>query len=431
MRKFILFSFSLFSVAVSNAQGVGIGTTTPNRAYKLTVVGNNVDTSIAVVIDGNVLGQGLQVTRGGVGIGPVRAISQLTVATDTLDEGINASPAIFSIALSDSASEQGGVYGTYDSDVFWGVGVQGVGYEGVDYGALFEDVVDVGTYGSASIGVLGLSPFAIYSPFDGDWPGHAGVTGIGASMGVYAEATDFDPDGVPGEQYGIFAAATGSAEVAYAGYFEGDVYVGGSLEKSSGTFKIDHPLDPANKYLYHSFVESPDMMNIYNGNITTDANGIAVVTMPDYFDALNKDFRYQLTPIGTFAQAIVKNEINGSQFTIQTDKPNVKISWQVTGVRKDKYAEAHRVKTEVDKESFNKGFYLNAKEWGMPASKSIGSRIGMKKLGTAASFQNRSALIKSRLGNIRSNNSARPVLNKIGRTGGNGSSRSGIQSIRR
>ena len=56
---------------------------------------------------------------------------------------------------------------------------------------------------------------------------------------------------------------------------------------------IDHPLDPANKYLYHSFVESPDMKNIYDGVITTDANGDATVVMPDYFEALNKDFRYQ------------------------------------------------------------------------------------------------------------------------------------------
>ena len=46
---------------------------------------------------------------------------------------------------------------------------------------------------------------------------------------------------------------------------------GAALSKSIGTFKIDHPLDPANKYLSHSFVELPDMMNIYNGNVMTDA----------------------------------------------------------------------------------------------------------------------------------------------------------------
>ena len=50
----------------------------------------------------------------------------------------------------------------------------------------------------------------------------------------------------------------------------GNVDVIGTLSKGGGSFKIDHPLDPANKYLYHSFVESPDMKNMYDGNVTTD-----------------------------------------------------------------------------------------------------------------------------------------------------------------
>ncbi len=82
-----------------------------------------------------------------------------------------------------------------------------------------------------------------------------------------------------------------------AAYFSGDVYVNGTLGKAGGGFKIDHPLDPANQYLQHSFVESPDMMNVYNGNIRTDANGEATVMLP-LFEALNRDFRYQLTVIG-------------------------------------------------------------------------------------------------------------------------------------
>jgi len=82
-----------------------------------------------------------------------------------------------------------------------------------------------------------------------------------------------------------------------------------------------------------SFVESPDMMNVYNGNITTDANGIAVVVLPDYFEAFNIDFRYQLTVIGTFAQAIISSEIQYNVFKIKTNKPNVKDSWQVAGIR--------------------------------------------------------------------------------------------------
>lgn len=140
----------------------------------------------------------------------------------------------------------------------------------------------------------------------------------------------------------------------------GDLAVTGTLSKSSGTFKIDHPLDPENKYLYHSFVESPDMMNVYNGNVYTNTEGNATVTLPDYFEALNIDFRYQLTPIGQFAQAIVLEEIAGNSFKIKTDKPNVKVSWQVTGVRNDTYAKENRVKVSVEKPTTEKGKLLYA-----------------------------------------------------------------------
>jgi len=96
-------------------------------------------------------------------------------------------------------------------------------------------------------------------------------------------------------------------------YSNGNVAIAGNLSKGSGSFKIDHPLDPANKYLYHSFVESPDMMNVYNGNITTNKSGLAVVVLPDYFEGLNRDFRYQLTVLGQFAQAIVAKKIGDNR----------------------------------------------------------------------------------------------------------------------
>src|SRR5262249_37062990 len=110
----------------------------------------------------------------------------------------------------------------------------------------------------------------------------------------------------------VQGTATNSA--GFAGYFNGKVTVIGTLSEGGGSFKIDHPLDPENKYLYHSFVESPDMMNIYNGNVTTDANGYATITMPDWFEALNRDFRYQLTVLddgdrGEFVMAKVISKI--------------------------------------------------------------------------------------------------------------------------
>jgi hypothetical protein len=134
---------------------------------------------------------------------------------------------------------------------------------------------------------------------------------------------------------------------------------------------IDHPLDPANRYLSHSFVESPDMMNVYNGNVSTDADGNATVELPDYFEALNRDFRYQLTPIGEFAQAIVAEEVRDNRFKIKTDKPNVLVSWQITGIRQDAWANAHRIEVDVEKSEDQRGKYLTPREHGQPAAAGI------------------------------------------------------------
>jgi hypothetical protein len=135
--------------------------------------------------------------------------------------------------------------------------------------------------------------------------------------------------------------------------------VTGSISKGGGSFKIDHPLDPANKFLYHSFVESPDMMNIYNGNTVTGNDGLSEITLPDYFEALNKDFRYQLTVIGDFAQAIIAKKVAGNKFVIKTDKPHIEVSWQITGIRHDPYAEKNRIPNSVDKAPNEKGHYLH------------------------------------------------------------------------
>ena len=164
-----------------------------------------------------------------------------------------------------------------------------------------------------------------------------------------------------GSGYGVH----GYSSSGYAEYFRGNVQVTGTLSKGAGSFKIDHPLEPAGKYLYHSFVESPDMMNIYNGNVVADANGEATVTLPDYFETLNRDFRYQLTVIGQFAQAIVSEEIHNNRFTIKTDKPNVRVSWQVTGIRNDPYVKAHPAQVEVEKTGAERGKYIHPKEYGV------------------------------------------------------------------
>lgn len=129
----------------------------------------------------------------------------------------------------------------------------------------------------------------------------------------------------------------------------GNLVVNGILSKTAGSFRIDDPLDPVHKYLQHSFVESPDMKNIYDGVVTLDRRGRAEVMLPNYFEALNQDFRYQLTSIGRPASVYVAREIQGNTFVIAGGRPGMRVSWQVTGIRHDAYANTHRIKVEEEK----------------------------------------------------------------------------------
>jgi hypothetical protein len=148
----------------------------------------------------------------------------------------------------------------------------------------------------------------------------------------------------------------------------GNAIVTGNLTKGGGSFKIDHPLDPTNKYLYHSFVESPDMKNIYDGVAVLNEKGAATVMMPEWFEALNQDFRYQLTCIGGFAPVYIGEEIKGGRFKIAGGRPGMKVSWQVTGVRHDAYAKAHRIQTEEVKPPSERGTYLHPESFDQVAN---------------------------------------------------------------
>ncbi|MCX5001200.1 hypothetical protein OHB05_00965 [Streptomyces sp. NBC_00638] len=149
-------------------------------------------------------------------------------------------------------------------------------------------------------------------------------------------------------------------------YAEGNVRVIGTVTGSAQRVTIDHPADPANKYLSHTTVQSPEMTTFYDGTIVTDDQGEATVELPGYFEALNgarrydSDFRYQLTPVGCLAVAVVVGEIEHNRFTIRTDKPGVKVSWQVTGTRRDTWANAHRIEAEVDKPEAEREAYRSA-----------------------------------------------------------------------
>jgi hypothetical protein len=167
--------------------------------------------------------------------------------------------------------------------------------------------------------------------------------------------------------------ATATSPATQAAIFTGNVQVAGTLSKSAGSFRIDNPLRPGTQYLSHSFVESPGMKNIYDGIVRTDARGFATVAMPDWFDALNRDYRYQLTVIGrSFAKAIVWEELHNGRFVIRTDEPRTKVSWMLTGIRDDAYARANRIPVISEKRGADRGRYLFPQGFGKPASQQIG-----------------------------------------------------------
>jgi len=173
---------------------------------------------------------------------------------------------------------------------------------------------------------------------------------------------------------GVFTAAIrgDNSGGGYAGAFNGNVRVVGTVTKSAGSFKIDHPVDPANKYLSHSFVESPDMMNIYNGNVGLDGKGEAWVHLPAWFEALNRDYRYQLTAIGAPAPDLyIAEEVSGTRFKIAGGKPWMKVSWQVTGIRQDPYANSHRIPVEEEKPANERGRYQHPELYGMPREMAV------------------------------------------------------------
>jgi hypothetical protein len=179
------------------------------------------------------------------------------------------------------------------------------------------------------------------------------IGGGGPTAAVHAEALSPDP---------AVVAVRGVNHLpgGFAAFFEGNVQVIGDFFATSKFFRIDHPLDPANRYLVHACVESPEMKNIYDGVVTLDANGEAVVRLPDYFETLNADFRYQLTCIGGYAPVYIAEEVRHNAFKIAGGRPELKVSWQVTGVRHDPAAQENPIQVEPEKPVAERGRFLHA-----------------------------------------------------------------------
>jgi hypothetical protein len=278
--------------------------------------------------------------------------------------------------------------------------------DGVGYGVSGKSSVGNGIYGlsqsSVGYGVVGENKssvgYGVYGKSDGSGVYGEGNSGAGVvgqsqkSVGVAGSSRDgFGVVGSSGNWAGLYGESTNN----YAAILDGKVKITGNLEKAGGSFKIDHPLDPANKYLCHSFVESPDMKNVYDGVVVLDDKGEAEIDLPDWSRALNKDFRYQLTAIGApgpnlyiakeISEATTntkysssksssnknKNKNNNSRFKIAGGTSGMKVSWQVTGIRKDPWANANRIQVEEDKPAKEQGYYLHPDLYGQPEERGI------------------------------------------------------------
>ena len=291
-----------------------------------------------------------------------------------------------------------GVLGTSET----GIGVLGSvisGFSIADYPSgvgVYGEGDNVGVYGSGGnngAGVAGNSVApspAVIGENTGTGPGVEGLargTGVmGVSVGttvsgtgVSGECEGANATGVIGkanngpQAYGVWGQST----AGYAGHFDGRVAITGALSVTGAItagvkdFKIDHPLDPENKYLVHASVESSEMANLYSGNVTLGPDGGAVVRLPAWLEAVNEDFRYQLTCIGGFAGVYVAHELEDGRFTIAGGIPGMKVSWQLTGIRRDAYAKAHPIVVEEEKPDAERGLYLHPEAFGRPDAKGI------------------------------------------------------------
>ena len=240
----------------------------------------------------------------------------------------------------------------------WGESVSGYGVVGVSPGG-------GGVWGCSneSTGVWGESQdeVGVYG-----WSGALdGLRGEGTHAGVHAR------NWIPGDNTGPRPEAY-LATQDLAGEFFGDVVVHGSLTKSGGGFRIDHPLDPGTKYLNHAFVESSEMKNVYDGVVILDRNGSGVVELPAWFETLNRDVRYQLTAIGAAAPNLhIAREVKGNEFQIAGGVPGMKVSWQVTGVRQDAWAKSKKIAVEQEKPAKERGYYLHPRFFDQPEEKRI------------------------------------------------------------
>jgi hypothetical protein len=269
-----------------------------------------------------------------------------------------------------------GVYGHTASPQLNAAGVYGtgaVGVAGAVHGANTLPGGEVAVYGTGSNGAS-LGGIGVQGVSDKSW----GVYGLSQqSTGVFGlSATGAGVIGVSGQRIAVVGVSNGTALFAWggsmAGQFLGNVDVSGQLTKAGGGFCIDHPLDPENRELMHSFVESPDRKNVYDGVAILDEVGQVEVQLPPWFEALNEEFRYQLTALGAPAPSLhIAREISGNRFAIAGGAPGQRVCWQVTGIRHDAWARSNQLAVEIQKPEAERSFFRQPEAHGHGPERSV------------------------------------------------------------
>jgi len=253
-----------------------------------------------------------------------------------------------------------------------GAGVQGLSQDGVGVGGGSTSGIGVHGHTISGVGVVGDGAISAVG-VSGKSQSNVGVSGR-SQTGIAVEAISEFRTAVRaiGGTVGIFAQGP-----SLAGSFSGDVFVSGYLSKGGGGFSIDHPLYPEEQFLNHSFVESSEMKNVYDGVVVLDARGEAAVQMPDWFEAVNSDYRYLLTAIGGPSPGLyIASELSQGSFQIAGGTPGLKVSWQLTGIRRDVWARQHRRPVEQAKSPAERGLLLHPAEAGKPHLLSIHEKSG-------------------------------------------------------
>ena len=323
---------------VSGSSNATSGPSNGVSGYTASTTGNGVSGVAAATTGGNNGVYGQTVSPSGAG---VTGVNNATTGGNGVNGSSNAtSGASAGVSGFSSSTSGNGVLGIANASTGNTIGVQGIS----------QSSSGTGVWGQApGTGVVGVTELC--NPTCTQTAGVAGLFSTGTGGTIL--------NGYTGATRMFYVDSAGN------GFFAGNLTVTGKVTKGSGSFKIDHPLDPANKYLSHSFVESPDMMDVYNGMARLDAKGEAWVNLPDYFEALNGDFRYQLTAIGAPAPRLyVAREVSQNRFKIAGGRPGGKVSWQVTGIRHDAYANAHRIPVTEDKPPAEQGRYLHPDVYG-------------------------------------------------------------------